>query len=97
MRQTLGGGLVLRRTRAVSFSSVLLSGMGVAEVRKIFEYMKHIPPERQFVVKETPRDGAAVLHMQVRHDIAGDNVPTWTCAPSMFGMKATARWTAEVG
>ena len=44
-------------------------------MRQIFEQPKHTPLERQFVVKGAPRDGAAVLDMQVRHDMAGGSAP----------------------
>ena len=61
---------------AAAFSAAVLpGGLGVAEVRQIFEQPQPTPLERQFVVKEAPRDGAAVLAMQERHDRAGGSAP----------------------
>ncbi len=54
---------------------MLPGGLGVAEVRQIFEQPKPTPIERQFVVKGAPRDGAAVLAMQRQHDLAGGSAP----------------------
>jgi hypothetical protein len=54
---------------------VLPGGLGAAEVRQIFEQNHPTALERQFVVKGAPRDGAAVLAMQERHDRAGGSAP----------------------
>ena len=55
--------------------SVLPGGLGVAEVRQIFERPQPVPIERQYVVKGAPRDGAAVARMQCQHDLAGGSAP----------------------
>ena len=54
---------------------MLPGGLGVAEVRQIFEQPKPTPLERQFVVRGGARNGAAVLDMQRQHDIAGGSAP----------------------
>ena len=53
----------------------LPGGLNVAEVRQVFEPAQRTPIERQFVAKGVPRDGAAVLAMQTRHDLSGGTAP----------------------
>ncbi len=55
--------------------AVLPGGLGVAEVRQIFEPAQRTPIEQQFVAKGVPRDGAAVLAMQQKHDLSGGTAP----------------------
>ena len=74
VRRALGGG-GRPPPNAGASSSVLPGGLGVAEVRQIFEQNHPTALERQFVVKGAPRDGAAVLAMQERHDRAGGSAP----------------------
>ena len=50
-------------------------GLGVAEVRRIFEREVPVTLERQFVERGAPRDGAAVRAMQAVHDLAGGSAP----------------------
>ena len=56
-------------------AAVLPGGLGVAEVRQIFEPSQRTPIEQQFVAKGVPRDGAAVLAMQQKHDLSGGTAP----------------------
>ena len=66
VRRALGGGSPPPPDAGASSSAAVLpGGLGVAEVRQIFEQPKPTPLERQFVVKGAPRDGAAILAMQV--------------------------------
>ena len=55
--------------------AALPGGLGVAEVRQMFEPAQRTPIERQFVAKGVPRDGAAVLAMQKKHDLSGGSAP----------------------
>ena len=71
VRRSLGGN----PPPPPSAGAVLPGGLGVAEVRQIFEQPTPARLERQFVVKGAPRDGAAVLDMQVRHDLVGGSAP----------------------
>ena len=79
VRRSLGGGSgPPPDAGAAAFASapVLPGGLGVAEVRQIFEPpQRPTPLERQFVVKGAPRDGAAVAAMQRQHDLAGGSAP----------------------
>ena len=77
VRRALGGGSPPPPPDAGASSSaaVLPGGLGVAEVRQIFEQPQPTPLERQFVVKGASRDGAAVLAMQRQHDLAGGSAP----------------------
>ena len=70
-----GGGPPPDAGASAAASSVLPGGLGVAEVRQIFEQPRPTPLERQFVVKGASRDGAAVLDMQRSHDLAGGSAP----------------------
>ena len=75
MRRALGGGGRPPPNAGAASAAVLPGGLVVAEVRQIFEQNHPTALERQFVVKGAPRDGAAVLAMQERHDRAGGSAP----------------------
>ena len=53
-----------RRPPPDAGAAVLPGGLGVSEVRQIFEPSQSAPIEQQYVAKGVPRDGAAVLAMQ---------------------------------
>ena len=57
-----------RRPPPDAGAAVLPGGLGVAEVRQIFEPAQRTPIEQLFVATGVPRDGAAVLAMQQKHD-----------------------------
>ena len=70
MRRSLGGGRPPDPDAAY-----LPEGLGVAEVRRIFEREVPVPLERQFVERGAPRDGAAVRALRTLHDLAGGSAP----------------------
>ena len=59
VRRSLGGGGPGPDAGAAAATPVLPGGLGVAEVRQIFERPQPVPIERQYVVKGAPRDDAA--------------------------------------